>query len=114
MINKKDTKSILLGIKKYIDDLNRIIKDNKVTETMYKTNVLYRHSLHMCLFQIGEISKLVPEDFKKQHIEIPWAEMRGLRNVEAHDYDNLDLTAIWKTIEKDIPDLDEKLSKILN
>ena len=44
----------------------------------------------MCLFQIGEISKMVPEDFKKQHIEIPWAEMRGLRNVEAHDYDNLD------------------------
>lgn len=47
-------------------------------------------------------------------MEIPWAEMRGLRNVEAHDYDNLDLTAIWKTIEKDIPDLDKKLSKILN
>lgn len=41
MINKKDTKSTLLGIKKYIDDLNRIIKDNKVTETMYKTNVLW-------------------------------------------------------------------------
>ena len=114
MINKNDTKSVLFGIKKYIDDLNKIIKDNKVTETMYKTNVLYRHSLHMCLFQIGEISKMVPDDFKKKHMEIPWAEMRGLRNVEAHDYDNLDLTAIWKTIEKDIPDLDKKLNKILN
>lgn len=113
MINRKDTNSILLGIKKYIDDMNKIIKENKVTETMYKTNILYRHSLHMCLFQIGEISNLVPEDFKKKHTEIPWAEMRGLRNVEAHDYDNLDLTAIWKTIEKDIPDLEEKLNKVL-
>lgn len=114
MIDKKNTNSILMGIKKYIDDINKIISDNKVTEYMYKTDVLYRHSLHMCLFQIGEISKMVPEDFKKQHMEIPWAEMRGLRNVEAHDYDNLDLTAIWKTIEKDIPDLNKKLSKILN
>ncbi|MBO6120151.1 MAG: DUF86 domain-containing protein [Lachnospiraceae bacterium] len=114
MINKNDINSILLGIKKYINDINKIIIDNKVTENMYKTNVLYRHSLHMCLFQIGEISKMVPEEFKKQHMEIPWAEMRGLRNVEAHDYDNLDLTAVWKTIEKDIPELNEKLSKILD
>ena len=33
---------------------------------------------------------------------------------EALDYDNLDLTAIWKTIEKDIPDLDVKINSILN
>lgn len=114
MINKDDVNSILTAIKKYIDDINSIIKDNGVTESMYKTNVLYRHSLHMCLFQIGEISKIVPDDFKKQHMEIPWAEMRGLRNVEAHDYDNLDLNAIWKTIEKDIPNLDVKINGILN
>ena len=113
MINRNDTNSILLSIKKYIDDINKIIIENGVTEAMYKTNVLYRHSLHMCLFQIGEISKMVPEDFKIQHIDIPWAEMRGLRNVEAHDYDNLDLNAIWKTLVKDIPDLDIKISNIL-
>ena len=114
MINKNDINSILTAIKKYINDINNIIKDNNVDESMYKTNVLYRHSLHMCLFQIGEISKMIPEDFKKLQMDIPWAEMRGLRNVEAHDYDNLDLTAIWKTIEKDIPDLDIKISSILN
>ena len=114
MINKDDVNSIISAIKKYIVDIKSIIEDNNVTEIMYKTNVLYRHSLHMCLFQIGEISKLVPEDFKKKHIEIPWVEMRGLRNVEAHDYDNLDLSAIWKTIERDIPDLERKINKILD
>ena len=113
MIDRKDIKSIILAIKKYIFDIKSIIKDNLVTEEMYKTNILYRHSLHMCLFQIGEISKLVPDDFKRKHIEIPWVEMRGLRNVETHDYDNLDLSAIWKTIEKDIPDLENKIDKIL-
>lgn len=113
MIDKKDVNSILHGICKYIDDIIEIVGDNKVTEEMYKSNVLYRHSLHMCLFQIGEISKYVPDDFKAKHLDIPWAEMRGLRNVEAHDYDNLDLNAIWKTIKTDIPDLKKKISKLL-
>lgn len=113
MIDKKDINSVLHGIYKYIDDIIKIIDDNKVTEEMYKSNVLYRHSLHMCLFQIGEISKYIPDDFKTKHLDIPWAEMRGLRNIEAHDYDNLDLNAIWKTIKMDIPDLKKKISKLL-
>ena len=113
MIIKSDINSILNGILKYINDIENIIRENNVTEYMYKSKVLYQYSIHMCLFQIGEISNLVPDDFKQKHTEIPWAEMRGLRNVEAHDYDNLDLNAIWKTIEKDIPDLKIKILKII-
>lgn len=113
MINKKDVKSILDGILKYVDDIIQIVNENNVDKKKYLTSILFRHSLHMCLFQIGEISKLVPDDFKAKHTNIPWAEMKGLRNVEAHDYDNLDLNAIWETIKNDIPALKEKLQQIL-
>lgn len=65
------------------------------------------------IIKIGELSKFMPDSFKLKHTDIPWAEMRGLRNVEAHDYDNLDLAAVWKTIEKDIPDLKNKLQNVI-
>lgn len=113
MINRKDTESILQSIMKYINDIETIINDNKVTVDSYKNNILYRHSLHMCLFQIGEISNLIPNKYKECHSDIPWAQMKGLRNVEAHDYDNLDLNSIWATLEQDIPDLKIKIKKLL-
>ena len=43
----------------------------------------------MALFQIGELSKRMSEDFKSTHTELPWSEMRGMRNLFAHEYESV-------------------------
>lgn len=35
---------------------------------------------------VGEAVKSLPEDFKQEHADIPWASIAGLRNVVVHEY----------------------------
>jgi uncharacterized protein with HEPN domain len=44
---------------------------------------------------IGEASKNLPQDFKKQHPELPWDEMYRLRNRVTHEYFGIDYEIIW-------------------
>ncbi len=59
---------------------------------------------------IGELSKRISEDFKK-NIPLPWREIAGFRDKAIHDYFSLDIEQVWKTIEEDIPALKNGLKK---
>lgn len=66
----------------------------------------------MQLQVIGELSKKAREEVKKE-IDIPWRQMSGLRDMVAHDYFSLDIEAIWKTVNENIPDAENKIKKYL-
>ena len=50
------------------------------------------------------IEKQAPE-FVALHPHIPWAAIYGMRNRVTHGYFSVDLDLVWKTLEKDIPEL---------
>ena len=35
---------------------------------------------------VGEAVRSLPDDFKQEHADIPWASIAGLRNVVVHEY----------------------------
>jgi uncharacterized protein with HEPN domain len=44
---------------------------------------------------------------------IPFAQIYGMRNRVAHGYFAVSLSMIWDTVEVDVPDLREKIAKVL-
>ena len=69
-----------------------------------------------CVFnlsQIGELAHDVSREFSKEHPEVPWRALYGLRNKIVHEYDGLTLGLIWEIIFEDIPILQKKLSALL-
>jgi uncharacterized protein with HEPN domain len=56
---------------------------------------------------VGEAVKSLPEDFKREHEDIPWASIAGLRNVVVHEYFRVNPEMI-----RDI--LDNQLAPLLN
>jgi len=62
---------------------------------------------------IGEASKKLGNDFKKQYPEIPWKNIAGMRDKLIHDYFGVDLDAVWETVERDIPELRNNLKQII-
>lgn len=55
--------------------------------------------------QISENSKKLSEVFKQNFSQVPWTDISGLRNRLVHDYTNVDLTIVYKTVSEDIPNL---------
>ncbi len=62
---------------------------------------------------IGEAARLVPEEVTIRYNLVPWADMRAVRNVVAHEYDRVDLGTIWGTVHNDLPPLVPLLEQVL-
>ncbi len=69
-----------------------------------------------CVFilsQIGELCRAADESYIREHPEVPWHEMYGLRNRIVHDYEGVNLRLVWEIISGDIPDLKKILQGLL-
>ena len=58
---------------------------------------------------IGEASSKLPAEVLLQHEDIPWQQIKGIRNILAHEYFGIDLEIIWKTVKQDLPELKKRL-----
>ena len=61
---------------------------------------------------VNKINSTAP-DFIKQHPELPWAQMRGMRNVAIHEYFFVDLEIVWTTVKDDLPKLKKQIDALL-
>lgn len=62
----------------------------------------------MNLIVIGEAATQVMDrypDFSEQHPEVPWRNMRGMRNRIAHGYFEINLDVVWDTVQVALPTL---------
>ena len=62
---------------------------------------------------IGEASKRVTDDFKIKYVQIDWKEMAGMRDKLIHQYFGIDYDVVYRTIQKDIPQLHPELMRII-
>ena len=61
---------------------------------------------------VNKINSTAP-DFIKQHPELPWAQMRGMRNVAIHEYFFVDLEIVWTTVKDNLPKLKQQVDALL-
>ena len=60
---------------------------------------------------IGEAASRPAPDTQAQFPSLPFRAMRGMRNIIAHDYGEVDLELVWKTATADLPVLIETLQR---
>ena len=69
---------------------------------VFQNNSVYRNAVSLCLMQIGELSNHLSDAFKESYNSIPWNQIRGMRNVVAHEYGHIDTAIVWETATEDI------------
>jgi uncharacterized protein with HEPN domain len=62
---------------------------------------------------IGEAADRIPIEFQMEHPEIEWRQIISFRNRLIHGYDSLDLDIMWSIIQSDLPELVQKLERIV-
>jgi uncharacterized protein with HEPN domain len=61
---------------------------------------------------LGEASTHIPRDVVEAHPEIPWAEIRTMRNRLVHGYADLNPGILWDTALVDLPPLRQSLGEL--
>ena len=63
---------------------------------------------------IGEAVRVIPPELEASHPDIPWDDVRGMRNIVIHEYFQVNLSIIWQTIQEDLVSLEFSLRQLLN
>lgn len=61
---------------------------------------------------LGEATKHIPDDIRKNHPSIPWRQMSGMRDVLIHDYMGVDLKTVWKVAIERLPELARMIKSV--
>lgn len=91
-------------IEKYTENIS---EDDFLKSTQIQDSVIRR------LEVIGEAIGNFPQKIKKEHPDVRWDEISGMRNFLIHEYFGVDLHLIWNTVENDIPKLKKQMKKII-
>lgn len=99
--------SILEHIIKYCDQIEETIQRFGRDYDVYFNDPIYRNATAMCVLQIGELSGKLTDDFRSAHPGAPWRQIKGIRNIVAHNYGTVDPETTWEILMEDIPALKE-------
>ena len=69
----------------------------------------------MSLIIIGEAATKVMDgyaEFAHAHGQVPWRNMRGMRNRIAHGYFDINLDVVWDTVQTALPELLKQLPSV--
>lgn len=61
---------------------------------------------------IGEAANKIPSKIRKD-LDLPWKEMIGIRNKVIHEYFDVNVDLIWRTVRDDIPSLAKSVKREL-
>lgn len=70
-------------------------------------------AIERCLEILGEAAGRVSPSFTRLHPEIAWQEVKGLRNLLAHEYGQIDYEILYQTVEEDVALLAIQLMRII-
>jgi len=83
---------------------------NDISRFDFDRNVMIQDAVIRNVEIIGEATKKISKSLRQSHQEIPWNEIAGMRDKLIHDYFDVDIDVVWKTIEVDLPLLKEMVS----
>ena len=109
---KKRDDLVFLG--DILDAINRIEEYTvRVGKESFLDNSMMQDAVMHQIEIIGEASNNISDEFQEEHPELPWMQMRAIRNKIVHDYREVNLEIIWDTVKNDLPILKALARKTL-
>lgn len=92
-------------IREYTRDISYIswVKDRKTIDAVIRN-----------LEIIGEATSHIPDSIQSKHTEIPWLQMKGMRNILIHEYFGVDIDVLWQTVNDDLPRLKKQIETLIS
>lgn len=87
-----------------------------MTEIAFLEDELVQDGVIRNIEIVGEAARNIQRRFPQfaaEHADVPWEDMYWMRNRLTHGYFSIDLELVWKTIERDIPELEIQVRSLV-
>ena len=81
------------------------------TETSFRADRQKQDAVIRRIEIIGEATAHLSQSTRQALPELPFRKMRGMRNIVAHDYANVDLNIVWQVATVHLPEVCAMLEK---
>lgn len=96
---------IIRHMARYCGEIDAALTAFGDSEEGFLQNPVFRNAVSMPVQQIGELAKHLSDDFLAAHPQIPWRQIKGMRDWFAHQYLGMDAAVIWAVAKEDLPPL---------
>ena len=110
MLTIKET-GLLKSIIKHCNKINEKIKNLTYEQFTIDEDVV--EIVCFNILQIGELAKNFDMEFIKKYNDVPWRQIKGMRDKVAHGYGTIDKQKVWDTAKEDIKSLLDYCCKII-
>ena len=98
----------------YCEEIEKTTTRFGRTLDIFRDDSVYRNACAMCIVQIGELASNLSDEFRLKYNKVPWRSIRAMRNIFAHDYENMNVEETWAVIENRVTELKDYCLEILN
>lgn len=85
----------------------------KQDEQSFKASTQLQDCVIRRLEIIGEAVKNLDSDFKKEHPEMAWKKIAGMRDILIHEYFGVDIQLTWQVLVQELPSLKTKVAELI-
>ena len=87
---------------------------NGITAEQFAQTPLLQDAVCRRLEVIGEAANRLSSSVMVDYPEIPWAQIRGLRNRIVHEYDIVEVDIVWLVVERELLSLKAQIIKMID
>ena len=111
-MKKSDTERIKKIVYTW-EALQKQIKDHSITKEQLLDDEFSQWAVTTPLYNIGEQVYKISDEMKREHPEIIWSVVAGLRHRLVHDYEGINWSIIVDVIFDEMNDFVESIKKFL-
>lgn len=111
---KKRLSNNILRIEHVLDSIQKIesITDS-TTLPEFLENWVVQDDVIRNIEIIGEPLNCIDKDLKSKYPKVPWVLAKDMRNLLAHEYFRVDISEVWATAKRNLPELKVSIGLIL-
>jgi uncharacterized protein with HEPN domain len=91
----------------------RLRRFASVGRDAFDVDVMVQYAVAHGLVLIGESAGRLSTELRDRYPDVPWRQIVAQRNVVVHEYDRIDLDAVWLVVDRDLAILARRLTEII-